>query len=302
MRPWIRDYTMREYDKFWKILPATYEYKVLFFEKEGHAQSTKDKFPITLSDKTICTKDDFVKIVQEAFEPINSYNLGLNLKYAGYDITDKENIAFDMQDNVNAITYFWKPTTGGLAAPMSQKGFGIEAYLGDRIGKDWYIGVLRHEFTHCMNFTHKDIYFKGLSHQPVISGLDGKGEFTADTLHGFKTLYGVDSKFKIIGIVEDFNEKNYEYIEVFVTDRKTKEILYQSPIDWDGYFEFRIDLPLKQFKILVVGKEKNKYYRYKITKKHKLNRWHKHLDFCFSLDGEAANLEDVARITKTKIS
>jgi hypothetical protein len=81
---------------------------------------------------------------------------------------------------------------GGLASPMSKKGFSIKLDLVDKGEKSWYIGCIRHEMTHVLGFGHKGnknpFYQRGI---PFVAGHKQKGEMVEDTVHGFDIVYNV---------------------------------------------------------------------------------------------------------------
>lgn len=302
MLPWKFQHIPYTYPTFWKINLGVYNYKVLFFEQEGHSYSCKDKFPLTLSDNTIISKDEFVEIVKEALESLNSLNLGIKFNCIGYETTDREHIAFDMKDGINAITYFWNYKWGGFAGPMSKSEFGIKADLIHKGRREWYIGVLRHELLHCLGFTHKDNNIKSLKTTSIITGTENKGEFSLDSIHGLKTIYNIQTKYKITGGILNFNMYSYDYIEAFIVNWETKELYYQSPVDINGDFEFRLDKPIKYFKLFILGKEKNKYYRFnKIIKPYKMNIFNKNFTLFSGMENSARTLEEIKTITRIKI-
>lgn len=302
MIPWKFQHLPYTYSTFWKMNLGIYNYKVLFFEQEGHSYSCKDKFPLTLSDNIVISKDGFIEIVKEAFESFNSLNLGITFNCIGHDITDREHIAFDTRDNANVITYFWNYKYGGLAGPMSKSEFGIKADLINKGRKEWYMGVLRHELLHCLGFAHKDDNIKSLKTAPVITGIKNKGEFSEDSTHGLKTIYNIATKYKITGRIFDFNIYSYDYIEAFIVNWKTKELCYQSPVDSKGEFEFSLDKPVKHFKLFILGKEKNKYYRFnRINNPQKMNIFRKEYTTFPNMENSAATLANVREITGIKI-
>lgn len=302
MLPWKFQHLPYTYSTFWKMNLGIYNYKVLFFEQEGHTYSCRDKFPLTLFDNTIISKDQFIEIVREAFESFNKLNLGITFNCIGHEITDKEHTAFDTKDNTNVIAYFWNYKYGGLAGPISKSEFGIKADLINKGRKEWYIGVIRHELLHCLGFSHKDNNIKSLKTTPVINGFKNKGEFSEDSVHGLKTVYNIPTKYNITGRIFEFARYYYDYIEAFLVNWKTKELLYQSPVDSKGDFEFRLDKPIKYFKLFILGKEKNKYYRFnEITKPQKMNIFNKEYNKFPNMENSATTLANIREITKIKI-
>lgn len=259
-----------KYGNYWCMDKKEYPYKIFFFEKEGDSRSCGNKFPIICKNKTTFTKESFVKYIQKAFEPINKTNLGITYKFVGYENTDNDDLAFLIKDDINAIVYYSNVSWGGLSAPFSKSEFGIKLNLISKIHKEWFLSSLRHEMTHALGFAHKDIDFQGLKGQIVINGLDGLGEFTADTIHGIKTVYNIDSKFIINGNITNIN--SLENSQIFIYNARTKNIMYQSPIDSNGYFEFRIDNFIKKFNILAIGKENDKYWYGKLSKNKALKK------------------------------
>lgn len=250
MLPWYRK--SETYKNYWHMDKNEYPYKVYFYENGVY--SCKDKFPITYSTKETATKEQFLIHVQSAFEQLNNLNLGVSFKYVGTDTTDRDDLAFLMKDGINAVVYYFNYKWGGLSAPFSRNEFGIKVDLVNNIRKEWFIGCLRHEMTHALGFAHKDDDFNGIKSQLIINGLDGLGEFSADTIHGIKTLYDVPSKFVINGTIKDHN-KEIENQQVFIYDSRNKGVLYQSPVDGNGYFEFRIDNVIPKFGLLAIGKK-----------------------------------------------
>lgn len=267
MLTWYRK--TETYKNYWHMEKKAYPYKIFFYEKEGDAYSCKDKFPITCADKTVFTKDTFTDYIQTALAQINELNIGISFEYKGYESTYRDDLAFLMKDGTNAIVYYFNYKWGGLSAPFAKNEFGIKIDLVNNIRKEWFIGCLRHEMTHALGFAHKDDDFKGITKQPVINGIDGVGEFSVDTIHGIKTVYGIESKFVING---KLNINGCENAQIFIYDAKAKNIFYQSPIDNAGYFEFRIDSPIKKFNVLVIGKKEEKYWFGKLNKDRMLGR------------------------------
>lgn len=257
------------YKNYWHMEKKVYPYKIFFYEKEGDTYSCKDKFPITCTDKTIFTKDTFIDYVRNALDQINDFNIGISFEYKGYEPTDRDDLAFLTKDGINAIVYYFNYKWGGLSAPFSKNEFGIKIDLVNNVKKEWFVGCIRHEMTHALGFAHKDDDFKGLKGQIVINGFDGLGEFSADTIHGIKAVYDIESKFVINGQTDTVGTEN---AQIFIYDAKTKNILYQSPIDNTGYFEFRIDNAIKKFNILAIGKKEKKYWFGKLNKDRTLGR------------------------------
>lgn len=267
MLPWHRK--VETYKNYWHMEKKVYPYRIFFYEKEGDVYSCKDKFPIICANKTVFIKDAFIDYVKTALAQINDLNIGISFEYKGYESTDRDDLAFLMKDGINAIVYYFSYKWGGLSAPFSKNEFGIKVDLVNNVRKEWFISCLRHEMTHALGFAHKDDNFKGLKGQPVINGIDGMGEFSADTIHGIKAVYGVESKFVINGKL-DVN--GYENAQIFIYDTEGKNILYQSPIDNTGYFEFRIDNAIKSFNVLAIGKKEEKYWFGKLNKGRRLGR------------------------------
>ncbi len=274
MLPWHRK--TQNYGNYWCMDKKNYPYQIFFYEKEGDAYSCKDKFPITCTDKTIFTKDTFVDYIQKALAQINTLNIGISFEYKGYQSTDKDDLAFIMKDGINAVVYYYNYKWGGLSAPFSKTEFGIKLDLINNARKEWFIGCLRHEMTHALGFAHKDDDYKGILKQPVINGLDGLGEFSADTIHGIKTIYDMESKFTVNGKV-DMN--GFEEAQIFIYNSKTKNILYQSPIDAKGYWEFRLDYPIKSFNMLAIARKDEIYWFGKLKKDRILGRMMKGYEF-----------------------
>jgi len=268
MLPWHRK--TEKYGGYWHMNKGEYPYKIFFYEKENDKYSCKDKFPITCPDKTVFTKDSFVEYIQKALKQINEMNLGITFNYLGCESTDSDDLAFLMKDGVNAMVYYFEPQWGGLSAPFSENEFGIKLALINNVRKEWFIGSIRHEMAHALGFDHKDDNYKGITKQVVINGFDNLGEFTADTIHGIKTVYDIESKYIINGNIKDTN--GLENLQVFIYNAKTKEILYQSPVDSTGYFEFRLDYPIRKFNVLAIGKKEQQYYFGKLSKHRTLGR------------------------------
>lgn len=278
MLTWYRK--TETYKNYWHIEKKIYPYKIIFYEKDGDVYSCKDKFPITCTDKTVFNKDTFVSYIQKALAQINDLNIGISFEYIGYESTDRDDLAFLMKDGINAIVYYFNYKWGGLSAPFSKTEFGIKVDLINNTRKEWFIGCIRHEMTHALGFAHKDDDFKGIIKQPVINGIDRLGEFSDDTIHGIKTIYNVESKFIINGKLDE-DIRGIERLQIFIYNAKTKDIMYQSPIDSDGYFEFRIDKEIKRFNVLVIGKreEGGKYWFGKLNKDRMLGRMMKGYEF-----------------------
>lgn len=267
MLPWHRK--TENYKNYWHMDKGNYPYKIFFYEKDGDVYSCKDKFPITCTDKTVFTKDTFTEYTKKALAQINDLNMGISFEYKGYESTDRDDLAFLMRDGINAIVYYFNYKWGGLSAPFSRTEFGIKVDLVNNTRKEWFIGCLRHEMTHALGFAHKDDDFKGITKQSVINGLNGLGEFSSDTIHGIKTIYDVESKFVINGEVD---MDGFDGAQIFIYDSKTKNILYQSPIDARGYFEFRLDYKIKQFNVLAIAKKDALFWFGKLNKDRNLGR------------------------------
>jgi len=267
MLPWHRK--TQNYGNYWHVNKKNYPYQIFFYEKEGDTYSCKDKFPIICTGKTIFTKDAFADYIQKALAQINTLDMGISFEYKGYQSTDKDDLAFLMKDGVNAMVYYFKPQWGGLSAPFSENEFGIKLALINNVRKEWFLGSIRHEMTHALGFAHKDDDYKGIVKQSVIAGMDGLGEFSADTIHGIKTIYDIESKYIINGKIAI---NGFEKAQIFIYDSKKKNILYQSPIDAKGYFEFRLDYPIKRFNMLAIAKKDDMYWFGKLKKNRVLGR------------------------------
>lgn len=271
MLTWYRK--AETYKNYWHMDKKEYPYKIFFFEKENDIRSCVNKFPLVCIDKTTFTKESFIKYIEQALNQINKLNINIAYKFIGYESTDSDDLAFLTKDGINAVVYYGNVSWGGLSAPFSKSEFGIKLNLLSKIRKEWYIGSLRHELTHTLGFTHKDVDFQGLKDQIVLNGFDGLGEFSADTIHGIKTVYNEESKFVINGkLCEDI--RGIEKLQIFIYNAKTKNIMYQSPIDSDGYFEFRLDTEIKKFNVLAIGRREGEgsYWFGKLNKDRVLGR------------------------------
>lgn len=290
------------YGSYWRMNGGQYDYKVLFYEKEGDKYSCKDKFPIVLSTGQSITKEEFVGIVREAIQQINDLDFGLRFNFTGHGVTDTDDLAWDTKDGVGAIVYYWKFSAGGLSAPFGRKDFGVKACLDGGMGREWYIGVARHEMTHALGFAHKgNMFDENTNKMPFVTGING--EMTEDTVHGFDIVYGKDTNFKILGKVAD--KTKYEQGQAFLVDWGRKELVFQSPIDPNGYFEFRLRKRIKTFKILILSKEESSpvWFNQIWKKPKKIGRLGKIFDLGeIKLVNSCSSLDTIEKLTKIKLT
>lgn len=110
--------------------------------------------------------------------------------------------------------------------------------------------TLKHEIIHGLGFGHKK--------QLVDTSMPyDRGELNKDDIHGINTIYGnvVDRKL-ISYIFNDMSE--YDDRQVFLV--RNKKLLYQSPIDINGYYEFNLSNEKKDFTELFLFRKGANYF------------------------------------------
>lgn len=120
---------------------------------------------------------------------------------------------------------------------------------------------IRHEINqHALGLGHKDrmsdypensrlskthnMGNNNIAYMPLQRGFIHSGETTEDAVSGLFVVYNKSTTLKITGQLKN-NEVNKQwfwdgYGTAYIVDLVKKECVYQSPIDQDGYFEFRI--------------------------------------------------------------
>lgn len=118
--------------------------------------------------------------------------------------------------------------------------------------------VLAHEMLHGLGFNHKDVGW--VKTRPKYYKLD---VFNPDDVHGLDVVYNYDGKYKISGYFDQARE--YPGAEVYIIS-KSGDLCYQTPVDIDGFYEFRLRRkPRDVIRLLMLTKTGDEYL-YKITK------------------------------------
>ncbi len=179
--------------------------------------------------------------------------------------------AVGMTPGQNGGSYF-RVISGLLAWSTIVNGGTADSSPGTIDWKNKYYNireVILHEIAHNLGLTHQwyfndgvngrksgirvnNIYFgnPNLKSKPFHKGFIHKGWITEDTLNGLDIIYNQTPTAKISGtltaarsntlntnVVNAFKDK---YGFAYLIDGTTKEYMYQSPIDKNGYYEFRL--------------------------------------------------------------
>lgn len=128
-----------------------------------------------------------------------------------------------------------------------------------KTNREWYKSAILHEIgMHGCGFNHKDrirnypssgtitnVYGnRNLGLAPFQEGFIHPSEITEDTFSGISIAYNKTATCKVYGQIQDTTNNRKWFYDgfgvAFIVDNYKKEMVYQSPIDQSGYFEFRL--------------------------------------------------------------
>lgn len=151
----------------------------------------------------------------------------------------------------------YNKSSDGFFASTSKDSIRVIGHLGwYKDNYNYMLSGLRHEINqHALGLGHKDrmqdtsdgsykLGNNNIAFMPLQRGFIHSGETTEDAVSGLWTVYGVAATLKITGqLKNDDNNKKWfwdGYGTAYIVDHVKKECMYQSPIDQNGYFEFRL--------------------------------------------------------------
>ena len=287
----------RNYGNFEKLDQKTYNYNIVFYENiNGEVASwintdSTTRFPLTVKDtdgtlKTYNTKSEFINdIVIPAMNEFNNKISGYAFNHSGMNYGSSSSV-YGQNDGISAIQIYRQSSGDGGGSAWWGLGydeFGYKLYVGDPdtptlsnvSSKQWNIFALRHEFIHCLFFSHKKEDLFGSTHtsNPFYSYhrlgcnlTDGTGnnffrELNEDSMAGIDEVYNTTSyNLTLQGYVSD--EYSTGYAEACLVDDSTHKIIYQAKIDTTGFYRFRLiytNFP-STFRVLVANNKINEAY------------------------------------------
>lgn len=244
-------YKKRIYSEYWKLTQGSHKFQVLFHQSIP--------FPI-IEEKTnnkIFPEDMINDVVMKSFSEFNNFNLGVSLDFDSWDYTESTHVS------PGTVLYEYHK---GSQAWVFQSEIMIRMGLWEGAETQGRIHTLNHEILHSVGFAHKS---DGLikRHSPLYDSAQ-KPEFNDDDIHGLDVVYQYPSKYIIKGKLSDIGK--YKEAEAYLVNKR-KNLKYQSPIDKNGYFEFRLRKKMagNEFRIFVLAIDENNIYHYsKTSKKH----------------------------------
>lgn len=247
--PWVRGYVARK--GWFRFKKGVHLVKVLFYSgKEYPDLDTYGRLP-SWEMNNIYTE------IRNVMKEFNNLNLGIEFKVLSYYFSYEEAVP---DYGCSYIVYYWEPGFTGRAKPYPLDRFIIELGLFEGMSRDTVNRVVWHELKHALGFAHKYQENHNLLYTPILRGWKVDREPNEDTVQTFKTVYDVDSKYKIKGNVLG----GYHFGEVYVRKhhwRKRKRLwLYQTTIDINGDFELRPDKLPRKFWLYVCDKYVNQEY------------------------------------------
>lgn len=242
----------RNYGNFEKLDQKAYTYDVAWYENTNGAEASwinsdgSTRFPISVVDldgstKTYNTKTDFINdIIVPAMNEFNNKIPGYSFTYSGYTYGTSSS-PYSVNDGKSVIQIYRQNSGDGGGAAWWGLGydeFGYKMYVGNTgSNKKWNIFVCRHEFIHCLFFSHKteDLFgptnsgnFYSFSYHRLGCNLtDGVGnnifrELNEDTIAGIDEVYNTNNwDLTLQGTVAD--EYSTGYAEAYLFDDNTKK-------------------------------------------------------------------------------
>ena len=176
--------------------------------------------------------------------------------------SDNSNWTIDGDTTQFSRIVLYNKSSDGFFASTSKDSIRVIGHLGWYKENYGYMqSGLRHEINqHALGLGHKDRMWdypgtsgvskthkmgnNNIAFMPLQRGFIHSGETTEDAVSGLWTVYDVTATLKITGqIKNDDNNKKWfwdGYGTAYIIDHVKKECMYQSPIDQNGYFEFRL--------------------------------------------------------------
>jgi hypothetical protein len=231
---------------YWRIEPGKHDI-TLWFNKKIPPELLKAKEDIVVED-----------VVMPMLDQFNSFGLNTQFRLKGVDLTDKVGCM------PGGILYEYKAMS---QCYLKQKKIAIRMGIVETSEAKGLLEVLKHEFIHALGFCHKSDNF-GIRRE-----FYDKKEFNRDDVHGLDVVYNYASKIMIFGHLKSIN--NYDVAEAYIMNA-TNELVYQSPIDSTGYFEFRLrKKPPDQLRFCVRAKDKNGILYTSVSKKPEFDKLRK---------------------------
>lgn len=257
--------------------PIQYPYKVFYYNGTDTANVVTD------ADLSAggWTRSSYAQNIANAANWYNDKHLGITFVYDGWDYTTVGiSGTYDLYGAAGKTGYrgsvgiYKSLGAGGLAAPFSTNWYGMKLGLNTQNPSHDY----DHELSHCLGFGHNfDQQGAGYGNRscwyaPVVYGIAFKGA-KEDVLNGMWIAYGntfTGDYAKISGTISSnySNFYNQGWAEAYLFNAYTKQMWYQSPVDRNGYFEFKCKLvpPNGMFILMVASRNMNYSFRYPFVK------------------------------------
>lgn len=283
------------------VTPGTYHYKVYFYEgnrtnsESGLSMSTKPLFLDSEGKESVSgkyknmTRQNITDRISTVYNEPNLLGLGVVFVCDGYEILSND-IAPSGHRILLYANYEYSGAVLGSPRSSDSNKMVVVYSIGNTIKTD-SVSTLAHELFHVLGLAHKDGYGNNastiegdidygnphLGNMPIGMGFIAKqyNGSTEDSVCGFDCLYNTTTT-NTVKIYGTLNSDKYPinnpddggkifYSEggcmAFLWDNYKKEIMYQMPVDKNGYFEFRIRVlpPTSQapFNLLICSKEIN---------------------------------------------